>query len=73
MLLSVLLSRRTGKMGIPALLLVAKSDIQKLPTKQAHSENQWLSLQQRFKYNVGVKPSKTKLFLYQQLYSCVTT
>lgn len=46
-----------------ALLLVAKSKIQKLPSRQARSENQWLSVQQAFKYNACVKPSKTELIL----------
>lgn len=40
-----------------------------------HSENQWLSLQQTFKYNACVIPSKTKLILYfyNNSYTAVST
>lgn len=59
-----------------ALLLVTRFKIQKIPTKQAHNENQQLPLQQAFKYNICVKNKQNKLniiFLYQQLYSCMGT
>lgn len=58
------------------LLLVIKSEIQKIPTKQAHNESQQVSLQQAFKYNICVKPQQNKadtVFLYQKLYSCMST
>lgn len=61
---------------LSALLLVARFKIQKIPTKQARNENQQLSLQQAFKYNMCVTNKQNKLniiFLYQQLYSCMGT
>lgn len=61
---------------VSALLLVTKFKMQKIPTKQAHNENQQRSLQQAFKYNISVKPKQSKadtVFLYQQLYSCMST